>query len=191
MKPLYIFDLDGTLALIQHRRPLVELQKGSPVTVKGSSATFVGKHAERSDDVWLDHGPSVGIYLWHKSDVVFKPNWPAFFKACVRDEPNVPVINTMRALVNARNDVWIWSGRSDEVRAETEDWLAKHVHDELPLKMRKAGNYTPDDQLKDAWLKEMEPADRQRLVVFDDRDRVVSMWRRNGVPCFQVAEGDF
>lgn len=31
-----------------------------------------------------------------------------------------------------------------------------------------------------------------RLVMtFDDRDRVVAMWRRNGVVCAQVAPGDF
>ena len=29
------------------------------------------------------------------------------------------------------------------------------------------------------------------LCVYDDRDKVVAMWRRNGVACFQVAEGDF
>jgi hypothetical protein len=29
------------------------------------------------------------------------------------------------------------------------------------------------------------------MAVFDDRDKVVAMWRRNGVACFQVAEGNF
>jgi hypothetical protein len=34
--------------------------------------------------------------------------------------------------------------------------------------------------------------DRQRLVAaFDDRDRVVQMWRAAGVTCFQVAPGEF
>ncbi|WP_457852111.1 phosphatase domain-containing protein [Mycolicibacterium conceptionense] len=27
--------------------------------------------------------------------------------------------------------------------------------------------------------------------IFDDRNRVVDMWRRLGLACFQVAEGDF
>jgi hypothetical protein len=36
------------------------------------------------------------------------------------------------------------------------------------------------------------PIDRERLVgAFDDRQRVVDMWRRNGITCFQVAPGDF
>jgi len=28
-------------------------------------------------------------------------------------------------------------------------------------------------------------------MVFDDRDQVVEMWRANGIPCFQVAPGNF
>jgi hypothetical protein len=29
------------------------------------------------------------------------------------------------------------------------------------------------------------------IMAFDDRARVVKMWRDNGVPCCQVAPGDF
>ena len=35
MRDTVIFDLDGTLALIDHRRPLVSLQDGSPVRADG------------------------------------------------------------------------------------------------------------------------------------------------------------
>jgi len=28
-------------------------------------------------------------------------------------------------------------------------------------------------------------------MVFDDRDKVVNMWRENGIPCLQVAPGNF
>jgi hypothetical protein len=60
------------------------------------------------------------------------------------------------------------------------------------LRMRNAGDNTPDDVLKEQWLHAMPIKDRARLVaVFDDRQRVVDMWRANGVPCFQVAKGDF
>jgi hypothetical protein len=33
--------------------------------------------------------------------------------------------------------------------------------------------------------------DVEVLCVFDDRDKVVKMWRENGINCFQVAPGDF
>ena len=29
------------------------------------------------------------------------------------------------------------------------------------------------------------------LCAYDDRDKVVAAWRAAGVPCFQVAPGDF
>ncbi len=160
MKPLYIFDLDGTLALIEHRRHFVE-------------------------------GP--------------KKDWPAFFAACVDDKPNWPVIKTLQTLRKAGAEIWIWSGRSDEVQGETEEWLYRHgclkstmfLHwtpftPPEAFRMRKAGDHQPDVNLKRAWLSEIEPPEYARLTaVFDDRDSVVKMWRAAGVKCFQVAPGDF
>ena len=157
MTPLYIFDLDGTLALIEHRRHFVE-------------------------------GP--------------KKDWPAFFAACVDDAPNLPVIRTLQTLRDGGAEIWIWSGRSDEVKAETIAWLKKHgcfgiFHNGLfsapeALRMRKAGDHQPDVKLKRGWLSEIEPPEYKRLTaVFEDRASVVQMWRDAGVPCFQVAPGDF
>lgn len=115
-------------------------------------------------------------------------NWPAFFKACTDDAPVHPVAETVRTLADAGHRVEIWSGRSDEVRAQTEAWLKKIGLGGLPLKMRAEGDYTPDDQLKEEWLlAEASPPD----LVFDDRNKVVAMWRRHGLVCAQVAPGDF
>lgn len=112
------------------------------------------------------------------------------------DTPILPVVTTFLKLwSNALTDLWVWSGRMDTVRGQTVDWLNENVIERgwgRSLKMRPAGDYTPDDQLKESWLKAMSPEDRARLVmVFDDRDRVVNMWRRNGIVCAQVAPGDF
>lgn len=58
--------------------------------------------------------------------------------------------------------------------------------------MRPAGDTTPDHELKQSWLLSLPNEDRERLMcAFDDRQRVVDMWRRNGVLCCQVAPGDF
>lgn len=142
---IVIFDLDGTLALIDHRRPLVECDK---------------------------------------------PDWDAFYRACVDDRPNDPVISVMRAMVVCDWDVEIWSGRSDIVRAETERWLDCWTSGiSAPLRMRADGDFTPDEQLKKRWLDEVGAHNVH--CVFDDRDKVVRMWRENGVPCFQVAPGSF
>lgn len=158
MKPLYIFDLDGTLALIDHRRHILDLDA--------------------------------------------KDRWRHFYAACDKDLPNAPVIRVMESL--RRNaDVWIFSGRSDEVRQKTVEWLVMNTSfsmndfdaafgDQDILTMRDEGDYTADDVLKKRWLDGMLSDDRKRLVaVFDDRDRVVKMWRDSGVTCFQVAPGEF
>lgn len=154
MKPLYIFDLDGTLALIDHRRPILERES--------------------------------------------KTKWREFYAACDKDEPNKPVIETMERLRWAGAEIWIFSGRSDEVRDKTVAWLAHHTSFFTPelegpmLTMREAEDHRPDDDLKYQWFKYMLIEDKNRLVAaFDDRDRIVQMWRSVGVTCFQVAYGGF
>jgi hypothetical protein len=154
MLPLYIFDLDGTLALIEHRRHILERKS--------------------------------------------RDKWSQFHAACDKDKPNKPVIATMEHLRHAGAEIWIFSGRSDEVRDKTIAWLALHTSFESRdlegpmLNMRATGDFTADDVLKRQWLDGMLVGDRLRLVAaFDDRDRVVQMWRTAGVSCFQVAEGKF
>jgi len=47
-------------------------------------------------------------------------------------------------------------------------------------------------RLQAEWLSRAEPYERARIAgVFEDRDRVVAMWRANGLTCYQVAAGDF
>jgi hypothetical protein len=57
--------------------------------------------------------------------------------------------------------------------------------------MRKAGDHRDDDILKIELLAEMRRDGYTPIMVFDDRNRVVKAWRSAGVPCAQVAEGDF
>lgn len=170
--PLYIFDLDGTLADLKHRRHFVE----RPV------------HKCQNCMVNFDQPRCQFCGFWHP----FKPNWDAFHAACVDDTPIDAIIDVLACVRHNESDVWIWSGRMSTVSAETFRWLQDHHIRFDQLKMRPAGDYTPDDQLKESWLHAMSPEDRARLVmVFDDRQRVVDMWRRNGVVCAQVAPGDF
>lgn len=117
-----------------------------------------------------------------------KKNWRAFFAACIDDKPNLPVIAMFNALKTQGYRLEIWSGRSDEVRKETENWLKEFQIFPDKLQMRPKDDFTPDHLLKEQWLKNspMKP-----FIIFDDRNKVVNMWRKNNVPCFQVAEGDF
>lgn len=120
-------------------------------------------------------------------------DWDSFFKDCVDDKP----IEPMRALYNelARRNhlVAIWTGRSVAVYNETCEWLSKHrFFVSTSIRMRPEGVFTSDVELKETWLKEFRAETGQTIdLVFEDRKRVIDMWRRNGVVACQVAEGDF
>lgn len=174
MKDIIVCDLDGTLADIRHRRHLVE-----------TTCTACDGHGV------LGTFGNVPCMACMNTGKVGKPDWRAFFAACVDDKPLQTTMDAVHAL-NEKYFVWIVSGRSDEVRKETVDWLIKHnlgIWDRLI--MRTAGDYTPDDELKRRWLHDGTiPKDRV-FCVFEDRDRVVKMWRDEGLTCYQVADGDF
>ena len=57
--------------------------------------------------------------------------------------------------------------------------------------MRPIGSNTPDEVLKKQWLDEELNAGEEIMCVFDDRDKVVKMWRDNGILCMQVNYGNF
>jgi FMN phosphatase YigB (HAD superfamily) len=122
-------------------------------------------------------------------DVFFEPNNIWF------DLPNEPVI-TMAQLLSERHRIVIFSGRSKATKDETKRWLKKFDVPFDVLKMRPTSNdwkFMPDDELKQHWLDTLFPDDKRKdiLCVFDDRQKVVDMWRRNGVTCFQVDNGNF
>lgn len=146
MNKLVIFDLDGTIALNEHRQHFVQVEPGQ------------------------------------------KKDWDSFFDACGGDTPNQPVIEAIHALHLTGFNPVIWSGRTDRVRSITEAWLDRHSLKHIPLRMRPEADRQSDVDLKEGWLKELETPPR---FVFDDRDSVVAMWRRNGIVCFQVAPGNF
>jgi predicted kinase len=107
------------------------------------------------------------------------------------DAPNPPVVELVRALRTAGNEIVVVSGRDDVARVATLAWLDRHAipHDVLLLRTR-------GDTRRDSIVKR-EIFDRtirhvwQVRGVLDDRDQVVRMWRDLGLTCAQVAPGDF
>ena len=159
-----IFDLDGTLANIDERRKLATKEDGK---------------------------------------INFnKLFYPPYIKL---DEPVWPVINLLKLYLKEEYKVIIFSGRSDRTRRETEKWLNQHVDIQphfissslmihshaVYLRMREEGDHTPDEELKEKWFSEINKNRLSIECVFDDRDKVVKMWRSLGLTCFQVAEGNF
>ena len=148
-----IFDLDGTLALIDDRRALASKDNG-------------------------------------------KMDWDVFFdpKNIDLDLPNHAVIAMAQTLKAAGHRIIILSGRSKGTKDATNAWLKKFNVPCDILKMRPTSKdfmFMPDDKLKQMWLDNLFTDKSDIICVFDDRQKVVDMWRGNGLTCMQVAPGDF
>jgi hypothetical protein len=144
---LVVFDIDGTLANIEHR---------------------------------LDYVRS-------------KPkNWKAFDAGIPNDKVNLPVAEVFIAMMASKHTIVLASGRNERSRAATEDWLRKNsLNAYEKLYMRKADDYRADDIVKQEILDEIiRDYGRKPDMVFDDRPRVVRMWRDNGIFVFNVYQGE-
>ena len=132
-----------------------------------------------------------------------KLDWKVFFNPdnIKLDVPMSDSIALYIALQRAGYKMAIFSGRGEETKEVTESWLKDNGISYDILRMRPVSNYEPDDSLKRDWLKEeFEYRNNQwvkrkkwasLLCVFDDRNKVVDMWRSEGILCCQVAPGDF
>ena len=125
-------------------------------------------------------------------------DWDTFFDKCVDDPPIEHMVTLCRILARYHTVVFV-SGRSSRVWKQTLEWLRRHgcitddqpYNDRLTLYMRQEGDHRPDDVVKGELLERIMHDGYKPLMAFDDRQRVVDMWRRLGIPCAQVAEGDF
>jgi len=63
--------------------------------------------------------------------------------------------------------------------------------DDYTLFMRPDGDFRADNIVKQEIYDTHIKGKHDVLFVMDDRQQVVDMWRRNGLTCFQVAEGNF
>lgn len=116
-----------------------------------------------------------------------RKNWKAFFATMDRDTPIQETIDWVRDLAREHTIV-ILTGRPEDYRAVTERWLRRHEVPFERLVMRPRGDHRPDYVVKAEVLREF-PRERIQLVI-DDREPVCAMWRRQGIPCHQVASDE-
>ena len=123
-----------------------------------------------------------------------KMDWDFFFDPSnvALDAPNMSVITTAQTFKKQGFKIFIFSGRLDNSKDVTINWLKywKVPFDKLQMRPNnKKDKFTPDDVLKQNWLNDI--GKDNVLCTFDDRNKVVDMWRQNGINCFQVADGNF
>lgn len=122
-----------------------------------------------------------------------KKDWEKFHANVHDDEPIFPIISIMDALyLSNRYDFVFCTGRMEHCREATQKWLNKYGVDyHFKLMMRPNGDHRPDFEVKKEMLQELREEGCDVAMVFEDRSTVVKMWREAGIPCLQVAEGDF
>ena len=105
-----------------------------------------------------------------------------------------PRMNCLLSSLSEKFQIIFLSGRQDtkQCREDTEKWLKDNLGlSEVTLIMRSEGDFRPDDVVKKE-LYQKYIKDRYNVVcVFDDRDKVVRMWRNLGLLCCQVYYGNF
>lgn len=107
------------------------------------------------------------------------------------DLPNKNLARIATALDWMGDDIVVLSGRDARYMNDLTWWLVNHGIKHDAIFMRPAEDTRNDAIVKQELFRE-HVADRWHVLgVFDDRDRVVEMWRRIGLQCFQVAPGDF
>lgn len=105
----------------------------------------------------------------------------------VLDENLARTIHVLRE----RFRIIIMSGRSEDCRSVTEQWLAdkRVIYDELH--MRPSRDNRPDTIVKYELFDRYVRGRYNITCVYDDRQTVVDLWRRMGLSCYQVAPGNF
>lgn len=156
-RPAIIFDIDGTLSKVDHRLHFITGEK---------------------------------------------KDWDAFYDACDQDPPNEDIVWIAEMLGVANFDIcmhepgrfftpWFCTGRVERVRGKTVKWLGENIPILFEnfwenIMMRPDGDFRADHVLKAEMLGQLQNWGYEIRAVFDDRQRVVDMWREVGLTALQV-----
>lgn len=119
-----------------------------------------------------------------------KKDWKGFFGGLKDDKLNHWCAEILNSLKN-RYEIVYCSGRPDDHRDTTINWLTENDVPYGFLYMRRRGDFRQDNITKEVIL-EFELLTRYDIkFCLDDRTQVVEMWRKHGLVALQVAKGDF
>ena len=144
-KKTIIFDVDGTIADVEHRRHFVN----------GNN------------------------------------DWDSFRKETVNDTPVQWVCDIAKRFIAQGDEVAFFSARNESEREITEKQISQWIGDgHKGVFLRPDDDFTPDDVFKSELADKFIDMGGKIDLIFDDRQKVVDMWRDKGFTVVQVAEGD-
>lgn len=105
---------------------------------------------------------------------------------CLYDTPLIGPISIVRAQkMTGTCDIIIITGRKEDGRAQTEEWLKTYNVPYDRLYMRGESDFTKSDAFKEKILKTFILPKYNVLFAIDDDDKCVKMFRNNGLICLQ------
>lgn len=124
------------------------------------------------------------------------PEWDAFYSKCHLDAPIEKVRQILLRLLGKDGAVFYVSGRREQVRDITVEWLDRFGFPPGPLFMRADGDCREDQEVKREHLHNgikllSFMTGDEILCVLEDRNQVVKMWREEGLTCLQVRDGNY
>ena len=148
-----VFDVDGTIADVEHRRHFV------------NGNTMDGRTNN---------------------------DWVSFRKETVNDTPVQWVCDIAKRFIAQGDEVAFFSARNESERDITEKQISEWIGDgHKGVFLRPNDDFTPDDVFKSELADKFIDMGGKIDLIFDDRQKVVDMWRDKGFTVVQVADGDF
>lgn len=149
------------------------------------------KPTQRTKAVIFDVDGTIANNDHRRAWVQTKPkNWKAYNATMSEDRPIENIIN-LANILHAHYNIIIVTARSDDHEDTTRNWLQRHNVKHDFIYFRKDKDYRDDSIVKSEILDIILEHGHEPVMVFDDRNKVVNMWRERGLQCLQVAPGDF
>lgn len=162
MKPrAVIFDIDGTVADGRHRQPFIQPESGL-----------------NKDKDWKSYKASAHLDpRWDGMHFVYQAVWYARQNSLITSQ-----YDEGSKGYSPRLDILFVSGREQTEEQITKEWLGENqFFDYTDLFMRPKGDYRADDIIKEEILDQHILPHWDVICVFDDRPRVVRMWKSRGL----------
>ena len=118
-------------------------------------------------------------------------NWKSFNDLMVHDSLNHWCFELIDAMKLKGYKIIFVTGRGEDYRVHTVEWLKKHqvIYDELY--MRPLNDFREDSDVKESLYNDHIKQNNRVLFVVDDRKSVVERWRKLELVCLQCDWGDF
>lgn len=138
----------------------------------------------------IDHRMSFLAGKVADSEETQKKDWKAFFDNIPNDKVS-PWCSEIIYRFRDSHPIIYCSGRPDEHRKNTEEWLYKNCLEGTNLFMRRRGDYRKDDIVKEIILEFELKTQVNILFWLDDRRQVVDKIRTHGVVVLQCCAGEY